>query len=340
VAEEAGKLAQLKAISQVAERATEGDGQANIVMGMFKRSLGLPRLGAAGMAFGGLEAVHMLLSGHPLTALAAFGGGVTAKYLAREGAGVAADVLYKGGRTFQLLDGAEAFGTAARRAAQLFISDHGSGKHSSENAMELYTMVRKAVDQFDPDKSADAMVGQGASPEVRQAVATQQTTTVNYINSQLPPAQPADPFKPFSSDEAVSQLDIEEFLAKIEGTTGSGFLTAFKNGTLTPQHVMALTATNQHALDLIRLEVSKAVGASKDPLSMAQERQLSVLFGLNDPENAPDFIRRLQEGYGQLEMLNKAEGNQGIRPEPHRGKPMASKPYWTAADEAEEALQR
>jgi hypothetical protein len=252
-----------------------------------------------------------------------------------------ANMLYKGARAFQLVDGAEAFGVAARRAAEAFVSGPTKTPTITQPAQETYSKLRKLLDAFVPDQSVDNIVGPGASTSVRSVVANQQGAMVGYLKSQYPPSAPADPYRPLSDDNAVSALDIEEFLVKAEGATADGFMAALQSGSLTPHHIAALQASNPHALEEIRKAAFEAVGKHKAaPLSVAQERQLGVLMGMTDVEGAPDFIRRLQEGYGDLQQLNKAEGDQGMRPEPVRGKPMASKPFWTAADEAEERFQR
>lgn len=208
--------------------------------------------------------------------------------------------------------------TASRGTSRILTRLHGTADERREEYVDIRDQLRELAGE--PERLESALspnVGgvAEASPQLADGVALGATRAVQYLASQLPPA---DQTTLFGAHLEPSQFEIDSFLRRYEAIEDPlSLLDRMAEGSLHVEHVEAAQAVYPQIMADVRARVTETLGELEEPPAYVARLQLGTLLGVAaDPTLEPSFIDALQRRYAHTPAQFEAQHSPGTQVQP------------------------
>lgn len=205
--------------------------------------------------------------------------------------------------------------TASRASSRVLARLHGTPDERREEYTDIRDQLRELTSE--PERLASAMgenVGgvAEASPALADSLALTATRGVQYLASELPPA---DQTTLFGSNLEPSQFEVDSFLRRYEAVEDPlSVLDRMSEGSLHVEHVEAASAVYPQIMADVRARVTETIGELEEPPPYAVRLQLGTVLGIAaDPTLEPSFIDALQRRYAHTSAQFDAQNSPGAQ---------------------------
>lgn len=254
--------------------------------------------GVPGMLVGAGVAATLAAASRPISALSRLGVFSKAKAQTQERLVQETSKLKK-----VLQSGRRAFKGRIARAIPESVLNLKSQDTRRQEYKEITNQLRDLANnpQSVMDTLSELMDGPSeVSPELAEHMASTYVRALQYLASEIPPADQPGPFSHLI-DMEPSFAEIESFVRKFEAIEDPiGIISMAANFSLTPDHVTAVQTVYPELYGLIQAEVTNMVGElDKLPPYSARMMVGTLLDVPTDPSLDSEFIYRLQQRYAQ-----------------------------------------